>query len=277
MGSSPSAPLRCGSDHTRSRCPDGRQGSALPGRAVQCSTRAPSNRGASGRGAFRRNPAHAALGAAPEVVLDRRYPFGEYRYLSYCSRVCLVHHRPLASRGRPGRHRVVLRRGQNGSDRCRLSRSRSTATIFGGRAVTHLWTAFGDAMLAHNPSAQWYRGEAGRADSTDHRCRYPSSSHRLRARSPGRARLSSERSRPETGFDGFGRRPGEASRTTCLASWPTSPGSSMTWRQLLGRWRENGRLRYEDFGERCAGYCEPTRRMARESRSIQAVDRSNTS
>ena len=26
------------------------------------------------------------LASSPEVVLDRRYPHGEYRYLSYCAR-----------------------------------------------------------------------------------------------------------------------------------------------------------------------------------------------
>lgn len=42
------------------------------------------------------------LASSPEVAIDRRYPHGEYRYLSYCSRATAAMTRPWRPDADPG-------------------------------------------------------------------------------------------------------------------------------------------------------------------------------
>jgi hypothetical protein len=94
------------------------------------------------------------LATSPEVVLDRRYPQGEYRYLSYCARAASF----MLQVPRPGDPDVTelffgaderfgpLPFAPESIDRHDIEPA----------VLAALWSAFSTGLLAKQPDARWY-------------------------------------------------------------------------------------------------------------------------
>lgn len=93
------------------------------------------------------------LATSPRVVFDRVYPFGEYRYLSYCMRMADVAarpHDPEADRVTPFFF-ASSDAGQIPWAPAVLDRDRLRPRLLEG-----LWQSMSGAMRAENPGAAWY-------------------------------------------------------------------------------------------------------------------------
>jgi hypothetical protein len=95
------------------------------------------------------------LASSPHVALDRRYPVGEYRYLSYCIRMA----RHISMPYDPEIHPVV---GETffgtGSKMGPLPFNAEALdrNDLRHRTVAHLWEAMSEAMIEHSPSVVLY-------------------------------------------------------------------------------------------------------------------------
>jgi hypothetical protein len=147
------------------------------------------------------------LASSPDVVLDRRYPHGEYRYLSYCVRAASFLTAPWRPDVDPGVTELFF--GEEGRfgplpfepeslDRADLER----------RVRSQLWTAFGASLLARQPGARWYAEKLAVPAALVVDAGIP-----LRlidvVRDPRDVLVSIRAFTAATGVDGFGRRPGE--------------------------------------------------------------------
>ncbi len=93
------------------------------------------------------------LATSANVVFDRTYPFGEYRYLSYCVRLGSVigrEHDPTHDRVTP----FFFER--DGAGPIPWSPTSLDRASFGLRSIDALWAACGDSLRARNPRATWY-------------------------------------------------------------------------------------------------------------------------
>jgi hypothetical protein len=148
------------------------------------------------------------LASAPEVVLDRRYPYGEYRFLSYCSRAASVMAGPWRPDVDPGVTEFFVgdgaRFGPLPFDPESLDRDELRK-----RALGHLWSAVSEAMLLREPRAGWYAEKLAVPIDAIVDAGIP-----LRVidcvRDPRDVLVSIRKFTAAAGFDGFGRRPGEA-------------------------------------------------------------------
>jgi Sulfotransferase family len=95
------------------------------------------------------------LASSPEVVLDRRYPHGEYRYLSYCSRAASFLTEPWRPGVDPGVTELFFGEARRFGPLPFEPESLELGDLE-RRALVHLWSAFSEAMLVQRPSARWY-------------------------------------------------------------------------------------------------------------------------
>ncbi len=147
------------------------------------------------------------LASSAEVVLDRTYPYGEYRYLSYCSRAASFLTEPWRPDVDPGVTELFFDEARRFGPLPFEPESLDLRDLE-RRALAHLWSACSEAMLDRHPSARCYAEklavpaqpviDAGIA---------------LRlidcVRDPRDVLVSIRAFTAATGFDGFGRRPGE--------------------------------------------------------------------
>jgi Sulfotransferase family len=95
------------------------------------------------------------LASAPEVVCDRQYPIGEYRYLSYCVQVATRMGTPFD----PERDLAVTEMLFGTADRTGpLPWVASALSVekLGPRALRALWGACSAGFRERAPSSQWY-------------------------------------------------------------------------------------------------------------------------
>ena len=147
------------------------------------------------------------LASSPEVVLDRRYPHGEYRYLSYCVRAASFLTAPWRPDIDPGVTELFF--GEEGRfgplpfDPGSLDRADLEL-----RVRSQLWSAFGASMLARQPGARCYAEKLAVPATLVIDAGIP-----LRlidvVRDPRDVLVSIRAFTAATGVDGFGRRPGE--------------------------------------------------------------------
>ena len=95
------------------------------------------------------------LASSPEVVLDRRYPHGEYRYLSYCSRAASFLTEPWRPGVDPGVTELFFGEARRFGPLPFEPESLELGDLE-QRALAHLWSACSEAMLDWQPSARWY-------------------------------------------------------------------------------------------------------------------------
>jgi hypothetical protein len=95
------------------------------------------------------------LASAPEVICERRYPVGEYRYLSYCVRIATQMGTPFD----PERHVGVTELLFGTSDRTGplpwQVEALSVETL-GPRVLHALWGACSAGFRERAPSSRWY-------------------------------------------------------------------------------------------------------------------------
>lgn len=95
------------------------------------------------------------LATSPEIVLDRRYPQGEYRYLSYCARAASFMVRSPHPGEDPGLNELFFgpdgRFGPLPFDPESLDRADLEPALLAG-----LWSAFSAGFVARQPNARWY-------------------------------------------------------------------------------------------------------------------------
>jgi hypothetical protein len=95
------------------------------------------------------------LASAPEVVCDRRYPLGEYRYLSYCVRLATWMGTPFDPDRDVGVTEMLFGPSDRGGPLPWDAESLSI-TILGRRALRGMWAACSDGFRDHSPGARWY-------------------------------------------------------------------------------------------------------------------------
>ncbi len=95
------------------------------------------------------------LASSPEVVCDRRYPLGEYRYLSYCARFATWMATPFDPERDIGVTEMLFGPGDRGGPLPWDATSLST-TMLGPRALRGLWAACSAGFRDQAPSARWY-------------------------------------------------------------------------------------------------------------------------
>ena len=95
------------------------------------------------------------LATAPEVVCDRRYPTGEYRYLSYCVRVASWMGTPFDPERDVGVTEMLFGPPDRGGPLPWHAESLSVETL-GPRVLQALWKACSDGFREHAPGACWY-------------------------------------------------------------------------------------------------------------------------
>lgn len=140
------------------------------------------------------------LATSPRIVFDREYPFGEYRYLSYCARIAGV----MADDA--GRDRVTpffftsTAAGPIPWEPQSLDRA-----DLGPRALRALWSACSDGFRATNPTATLYAEKLAVAPATVVAAGVPLRIVDL-VRDP-RDVLASIRAFTARGIDGFDRTP----------------------------------------------------------------------
>jgi hypothetical protein len=95
------------------------------------------------------------IASSPNVALDRRYPYGEFRYLSYCAKAASYISRPLRPDLDPGVTALFFGEsdefGPLPFDPQILDRYGLEVPVLG-----HLWEAFSSAILAKDPSVRLY-------------------------------------------------------------------------------------------------------------------------
>ena len=94
------------------------------------------------------------LATSPEVVLDRRYPHGEYRYLSYCARAASFMLRAPRSSD-PGVTELFFGTDERFGPLPFVPESVDRKDIEPA-VLAALWSAFSSGFLAKQPGARWY-------------------------------------------------------------------------------------------------------------------------
>ncbi len=95
------------------------------------------------------------LASAPELVCDRRYPVGEYRYLSYCVRVAGQMGTPFDPERDVGLTEMLF----GPSDRTGplpWEAEALSVEALGPRALRALWEACSAGFRERGPSSRWY-------------------------------------------------------------------------------------------------------------------------
>jgi hypothetical protein len=91
------------------------------------------------------------LATSPRIVFDREYPYGEYRYLSYCARIAGV------MGGDQGRDRVTpFFFSSNAAGPIPWEPQALDRTALAPRALRALWSACSDGFCDTNPAARLY-------------------------------------------------------------------------------------------------------------------------
>jgi hypothetical protein len=147
------------------------------------------------------------LASSPEVAIDRRYPHGEYRYLSYCSRATAAMTRPWRPDADPGFTELFFGETERFGPLPFEPESLQLDDLR-PRLLAHLWSACSEAILDQQPTARWYAEKL----AVPHRPLVEAGIP-LRlidcVRDPRDVLVSIRAFTASTGFDGFGRRPGE--------------------------------------------------------------------
>ena len=95
------------------------------------------------------------LASSPEVVCDRRYPTGEYRYLSYCARLANWMGTPFDPQRDVGVTEMLFGPGDRGGPLPWDALSLSVETL-GPRALHGMWAACSRGFRETTPGARWY-------------------------------------------------------------------------------------------------------------------------
>ncbi|HUC33212.1 MAG TPA: sulfotransferase [Ilumatobacteraceae bacterium] len=95
------------------------------------------------------------LASSPEVVCDRRYPVGEYRYLSYCARLARWMGTPFDPQRDVGVTEMLFGPDGRGGPLPWEATSLSTGRL-GPRALHGLWDACSAGFVDQTPDARWY-------------------------------------------------------------------------------------------------------------------------
>ena len=95
------------------------------------------------------------LASSPEVVCDRRYPVGEYRYLSYCARLAGWMGTPFDPQRDVGVTEMLFGPDHRGGPLPWDATSLSTHAL-GPRALRGLWEACSAGFVDATPGARWY-------------------------------------------------------------------------------------------------------------------------
>jgi hypothetical protein len=95
------------------------------------------------------------LASAPEVVCDRRYPIGEYRYLSYCVRVAQQMGTPFDPERDVGVTEMLFGPTDRTGPLPWPAEVLSVETL-GPRALRALWEACSAGFRERDPSSRWY-------------------------------------------------------------------------------------------------------------------------
>jgi hypothetical protein len=186
------------------------------------------------------------LASSPEVVLDRNYPHGEYRYLSYCSRAASFLTEPWRPGVDPGVTELFFGEARRfgplpfGPESLDLGDLRR-------RALAHLWSACSEAMLDQQPPARWYAEKLAVPARTILEAGIP-----LRlidcVRDPRDVLASIRAFTAATGFDGFGRRPDEP-ESQFLTQFIERIAAGLDDLAATPRSMDRITLRYEDFAD----------------------------
>jgi hypothetical protein len=147
------------------------------------------------------------LASSPEVVLDRRYPYGEYRYFSYCVRAASFMLRPPVVGLDPGVTELFFgvdgRFGPLPFEPDSLDRHDAEPAV-----AAALWSTFSGGFLRRHPSARCYAEKLAVPVQAAITAGIP-----LKVidcvRDPRDIFVSIREFVAATGFDGFGRRPGD--------------------------------------------------------------------
>jgi hypothetical protein len=94
------------------------------------------------------------LASAPEVVCDRRYPVGEYRYLSYCVRVARWMETPFDPERDLGVTEMLFASDRGGP--LPWHATSLSVEALGARALRALWGAFSLGFRERAPYSRWY-------------------------------------------------------------------------------------------------------------------------
>ena len=95
------------------------------------------------------------LASSPEVVCDRRYPTGEYRYLSYCVRLANWMGTPFDAQRDVGVTEMLFGPADRGGPLPWDALSLSVDAL-GPRALRGLWAACSTGFRETNPRGRWY-------------------------------------------------------------------------------------------------------------------------
>ena len=95
------------------------------------------------------------LASAPEVVCDRRYPVGEYRYLSYCARLATWMGTPFDPDRDVGVTELLFGPIDRGGPLPWDAESLSVE-VLGHRALRALWGACSAGFRDRAPAGRWY-------------------------------------------------------------------------------------------------------------------------
>jgi len=95
------------------------------------------------------------LASAPEVVCDRRYPVGEYRYLSYCVRVATRMGTPFDPERDVGVTEMLFGSSDRSGPLPWQADALSVETL-GPRALRALWRACSAGFRERAPLSRWY-------------------------------------------------------------------------------------------------------------------------
>lgn len=184
------------------------------------------------------------LASSPEVVLDRRYPHGEYRYLSYCSRAASFLAGPWRSGVDPGVTELFFGEARRFGPLPFEPESLELGDLE-RRARTHLWSAFSEAMLDRHQSARWYAEKLAVPAQPIIDAGIP-----LRlidcVRDPRDVLVSIRAFTAATGMDGFGRRAAEP-ESQYLPRFITAFAQQLDAMAATPSSVDRITLRYEDF------------------------------
>jgi hypothetical protein len=95
------------------------------------------------------------LASSPHVALDRRYPVGEYRYLSYCVRMARHISTPFDPEIHPGVSETFFGAGSTMGP-LPFNADALDRNDLRHRTVAHLWEAMSEAMIEHSPGMVLY-------------------------------------------------------------------------------------------------------------------------
>jgi hypothetical protein len=148
------------------------------------------------------------LASSPDVVCDRRYPHGEYRYLSYCVRAASFLLRPARVGQDPGVTELFFgaddRFGPLPFEPQSLDRGEIEPDV-----VAALWSTFSTGFRRRNPNARWYAEKLAVPIEAVVAAGIP-----LKVidcvRDPRDMLVSIRAFVAATGVDGFGQRPGDS-------------------------------------------------------------------